>query len=86
MLEINPDVGTYHLRLGHVYYRLAASAEGNGESERYFELAEENLRVAARPGATGSDATRANVFFLGNLYRNQDRPEEAIAAYEKALE
>lgn len=84
-LEMEPESQSTSLRLGHAYYQLSVEDEGNG---RYPELAEEHLRAAAESRAPeANDELRAQAyFFLGNLHRDRDHPQRAVAAYEKALE
>ncbi len=84
-LNLEPDSPQYNLGVGTGYADLST---GNGRNEEYFRLAEEHLRRAAelepRPGRINVQAIAW--IKLGDLYAEWDRKDQAIAAYEKALE
>jgi tetratricopeptide (TPR) repeat protein len=84
-VELNPKNQLYNLKLGRTYSLLSTA---DGRDEGYFERAEETLRRTVNlPRAPGqADSTGAALLSLGDLYYRWDREEEAIVAYEQALE
>jgi tetratricopeptide (TPR) repeat protein len=83
--ELDPNDQFYSLRLGSLYAQLSTRAGGD---PAYFELAEDELERAARlePQTEGFSLDVVALSTLGQLYEDWDRPEEARAAYERALE
>lgn len=85
-LRLDPLSPDLNLQLGLLYARLSQ----NGEDERYSELAAKHLEKAAKLASSESHdnvyQSRKAYFALGELYERQERTEEAIAAYEQALE
>jgi tetratricopeptide (TPR) repeat protein len=77
------------LQMGRAYYNLA---DPDKKDDKYFELAEEHLRMAAEPqdgkAQDGQSKQLRGIAYLtlGNLYRKWDKPEKATTAYEQALE
>ena len=84
-VELSPKNQLYNLKLGRTYSLLSTA---DGRDEGYFERAEETLRrTASLPRTPGqADSTGAALLSLGDLYYRWGREEEAIAAYEQALE
>lgn len=84
-LELESDSPQYNLSVGNAY---AERATGEDRSEEDFQRAEEYLKRAAelepQPGRTDVRATAWSS--LGDLYAEWDRREQAIGAYDKALE
>lgn len=80
-LRLTPGEPVFEYELGRVYYKLSTKWEDAG----YSELAESHLRSVAE-NQDARDDLRANAyFFLGNLHRDREGPEKALAAYEEAL-
>jgi tetratricopeptide (TPR) repeat protein len=84
-VELSPKNQLYNLKLGRTYSLLSTA---DGRDEGYFQRTEETLRrTASLPRTPGqADSTGAALLSLGDLYYRWDREEEAIAAYEQALE
>ena len=84
-LELEPDSPSYNLSVGNAY---AKRVNGENSNDEDFKLAEEHLKRAAelepRPGRTDVRATAWSS--LGDLYSKRNRRDQAIQAYEKALE
>lgn len=93
VVELNPESQVYTLELGRIYSLLSTA---NGWDEEYYERAEQALKsvleleplaqwergALQRYKDLGGEAELA----LDNLYYNWNQPEEAAAAYERALE
>ena len=71
--EAHPDVAEMHLRLG----RVLALLERLDEADRHFGIA-----MTLRPDPRQAYLT---TLFLGDLRERQRRPEDAAAAYARAL-
>ncbi len=85
-LELEPDSQKLNLALGRLYYELSKRGE---EEKRYSELAVEYFEEAARPrpGSPSNDPSSIKAYLaLGKIYEEQEQPDKAIAAYERALE
>ena len=84
-VELRPKNQLYNLKLGRTYSLLSTA---DGRDDGYFERAEEALRrTASLPRTPGqADSRGAALLSLGDLYYRWDRKEEAIVAYEQALE
>jgi len=84
-LELEPNNQLYTLELGRVHGVLSTR---DGRDEEHFEEAEALLKrvdeLDRRPWQ--EDQREAAQFALGDLYQAWDRPEDAAAAYEQALE
>lgn len=84
-LALEPDSPGYNLNVGNAY---AERATGDNRNEEDFQRAEKYLKKAAdlepRPGRI--DARFIAWSNLGDLYAEWDRRDQAIEAYEKALE
>ncbi|MGF1472453.1 MAG: DUF6077 domain-containing protein [Rubrobacteraceae bacterium] len=84
-LNLEPDSPQYNLNVGKAYAGLSTK---DGRNEEYFRLAERHLEKAARleprPGRVDERASAWSS--LGDLYAGWDRRDQAIAAYERALE
>jgi tetratricopeptide (TPR) repeat protein len=84
-LELEPNSQLYALNLGRVHARLSTL---NGRDEEHFKEAEALLRSVDELGRLPweADQREAAQIALGDLYLEWDRPGDAIAAYERALE
>jgi tetratricopeptide (TPR) repeat protein len=84
-LDLEPNSQLYALNLGRIHAQLSAQ---NGRDEGHFEEAEALLSSVEDLGYQPweSDQSEAARIALGDLYLEWDRPEDAAAAYEQALE
>lgn len=84
-LALEPDSPQYNLSVGEIYAELST---GERRDDEYFQRAENHLERAAeldtRPGRINVQSLA--YARLGDLYADWDRREQAIDAYEKALE
>ena len=84
-LELEPDSPQYNLNVGKMYAGLSTE---DGRNEKYFRRAEKHLERASelepRPGRMDVRASARSS--LGDLYASWDREEQAVEAYEKALQ
>lgn len=80
-LELDPTHADAHLNLGRLLHEAASDSGGDAGGEDALTAAEEHYRLAAthRPG----DATAW--FNLGVVLQDLERPDEALAAYDRAL-
>ena len=80
-LDLDPDKSIYSLQLGQTYLKLWKREK----DDSYLESAEKQLQKASNSQAsTDSQQARAQLT-LGKVYERWKKPEEAIAAYERAL-
>jgi tetratricopeptide (TPR) repeat protein len=84
-LELSPNSQLYTLNLGKIHAQLSTL---NGRDEERFEEAEALLGSVEELGHPPweADQREAARISLGDLYLAWDRPEEAAAAYERALQ
>ena len=84
-LALEPDSPQYNLNVGKIYAGLSTQ---DGRDEGYFRRAEKYLERAAElePRPERADVRHFAWSSLGDLYANWGREEQAINAYEKALE
>lgn len=84
-LDLEPDSPQYNLNVGKMYAGLSTE---DGRNEEYFQRAEKHLEKASElePRPERSDVRASAWSSLGDLYASWGRNEQAIEAYEKALE
>lgn len=84
-LKLEPNSQLYALNLGRAHALLSSR---NGHNEEHFEEAESLLRSVDELGhpTWEEDQREAASIALGDLYLEWNRPEDAAAAYERALE
>jgi Tfp pilus assembly protein PilF len=84
-LNLEPNSQLYALNLGRIHALLSTR---NGHNEEHFEEAESLLRSVDELGHPPweADQREAASIALGDLYLEWNRPEDAAAAYERALE
>lgn len=84
-LKLEPNSQLYALNLGRVHTLLSTR---NGHNEEHFEEAESLLRSVDELGHSPWEEDQREVasIALGDLYLEWNRPEDAAAAYERALE
>lgn len=84
-LALEPDSPGYNLNVGNAY---AERATGDNRNEEDFQRAEKYLKKATElePRTGRMDVRSIAWSNLGDLYAEWDRGDQAIEAYEKALE
>lgn len=79
-------LGTNHKFTLYAMLHLGQAYRGNKMIEQAEEIDKEAIRVAEALFPNNDDTTLADTYEqLGNLYRLNDRPQEALPLYEKAL-
>jgi tetratricopeptide (TPR) repeat protein len=84
-VNLEPNSQLYALNFGRVHALLSTR---NGYNEEHFEEAESLLRSVNELGHPPweTDQREAASIALGDLYMEWNRPEDAAAAYDRALE